>query len=82
MAATAEAGALIDENPPLDEVFPSDDTAPAATETAPEEASEETSETSAEPRTPRLTNNGVDLPESEEDTRPKRSGWWSRRGFL
>ncbi|WP_026358330.1 Rne/Rng family ribonuclease [Aureimonas ureilytica] len=81
MAATAEAGALIDENPPLDEVFPSDDAAPAATETAPE-ASEETAETSAEPRTPRLTNNGVDLPESEEDTRPKRSGWWSRRGFL
>ncbi|WP_062116468.1 Rne/Rng family ribonuclease [Aureimonas sp. AU40] len=75
MAASAEAGALIDANPPLDEVFPSDDT-PAQAET------EEPAPASVEPRAPRLTTNGVDLPDTSEDTRPKRTGWWSRRGFL
>ena len=78
MAASAEAGALIDENPPLDEVFPSDDTsAPSDSEAATEAAAEP-----SEPRAPRLTSNGVDLPEEEGDTKPKRTGWWSRRGFL
>ncbi|KTR08455.1 ribonuclease [Aureimonas ureilytica] len=72
MAATAEAGALIDGNPPLDEVFPSDSTPSTEAE---DNSAEESS------RGPRLTTNGVDQ-ESEQDDRPKRTGWWSRRGFL
>ncbi|WP_416355657.1 Rne/Rng family ribonuclease [Aureimonas phyllosphaerae] len=71
MAATAEASAAVDGNPPLDEVFPAEGGDATADNTPAEEAPVR--------RGLRLIANGEEASEDAADEKPKRRGWWSRK---
>lgn len=79
--AVAEAGASLDSEAPLDEIFPStDDTIEAGIDEETVTIETEAVDDQPEPvtRGPRLISNGEETADGEESERPKRSGWWSR----
>ncbi|WP_062015939.1 ribonuclease E/G [Aureimonas sp. AU4] len=81
IADTAEAGALIDGNPPLDEVFPDvEDATSVPNEIIESEVEAAQDQPDSATRGPRITSNGEE-PEAEAD-RPKRTGWWAKRSFF
>ncbi|WP_294646504.1 ribonuclease E/G [uncultured Aureimonas sp.] len=71
MAATAEASAAVDGNPPLDEVFPAENGEVSADELPAEEAPVR--------RGLRLIANGEEATDDAAEEKPKRRGWWSRK---
>ncbi len=84
IAASAEAGAAFDGNPPLDAVFPMEDGAGPLDEASQADVEVEAEEVSTAapapaplPREPRLVSSDGENEAGEE--RPKRTGWWSRR---
>ncbi|MBB3951104.1 Rne/Rng family ribonuclease [Aureimonas jatrophae] len=81
IADTAEAGALVDGNPPLDEVYPDvEDATSVPNEIVESEIEAAYDQADSVTRGPRITSNGEE-PEPEAD-RPKRTGWWAKRSFF
>jgi ribonuclease E len=73
MSETAEAGAALDGNPPLDAVFPSEDDTSLSEDASAEE------ETVTVRRGLRLIANGEETSDEGAEEKPKRRGWWSRK---
>ena len=78
-AAVAEAGASLDAETPLDEVFPAtDETIEADEDNVETEIAAVSDQPDSVTRGPRLISNGTETGEEDLADRPKRRGWWSR----
>ncbi len=78
-AAVAEAGASLDAETPLDEIFPAtDETIEADEDNVEVEIAAAADQPDSATRGPRLISNGTQADEEEMADRPKRRGWWSR----
>ncbi len=80
IADSTEAGALIDGNPPLDEVFPNEEDATSfADDNIQADVAAARDQPDSATAMPRASSVGSAANESD-DAKPKRTGWWSKRG--
>jgi len=83
MSASAEAGALIDGNPPLDEVFPDEyDATSVRNDVIESEIAAGSDQPDSATRGPRISANGGEAGDAGDENKPKRTGWWARRSFF